>query len=65
LAVGVVASVVLGYFTGGLLHFPVSPARSAWVILVEFAMSLVEMCLINDKDKTDIKYKEPTYPRCY
>ena len=59
------ASVSLGYFMGGLLHFPVYLARGTWVILVEFAMSLVEMYLMNDRGKVDIWYKELIYLRCY
>jgi drug/metabolite transporter (DMT)-like permease len=32
LGVGIVAAVGLGFFTGGLQHFPDSPARSACVV---------------------------------
>ncbi len=41
LGFGVLASVGLGFFTGGLQHFPDSPERSAWVVPLGFAMSLV------------------------
>ncbi len=36
---GAVLSVGLGFFTGGLQHFQDSPARSAWVVPVGFAVS--------------------------
>jgi uncharacterized cupredoxin-like copper-binding protein len=40
LGFGVLASVGLGFFTGGLQHFPDSPERSAWVVPLGFVMSL-------------------------
>jgi hypothetical protein len=55
LATGIVASIGLGFFTGGLLHFPDSPTRSIWVVPVGFAMSLVAMYLMNGKGKANIK----------
>lgn len=55
LAVGIVASIGLGFFTGGLQHFPDSPARSAWVVPVGFAMSLLAMYLMEGKGKIKIK----------
>lgn len=39
LGVGIVAAVGLGFFTGGLQHFPDSPERSAWVVPLGFVMS--------------------------
>jgi len=54
LAIGILASIGLGFFTGGLLHFPDSPARSSWVVPVGFGMSLVAMYLMNGKDKIKI-----------
>ena len=51
LAIGVVASIGLGFFTGGLQHFPDSPARSSWVVPVGFAMSLLAMYLMEGKGK--------------
>lgn len=41
LGYGVIASIGLGFFTGGLQHFPDSPGRSVWVVPLGFAMSLV------------------------
>jgi hypothetical protein len=55
LATGIVASIGLGFFTGGLLHFPDSPTRSVWVVPVGFTMSLVAMYLMNGKGKANIK----------
>ncbi len=55
LAIGVVASIGLGFFTGGLQHFPDSPARSAWVVPVGFAMSLLAMYLMEGKGKVKMK----------
>lgn len=39
LAWGTLLSVGLGFFTGGLQHFPDSPSRSAWVVPLGFALS--------------------------
>jgi uncharacterized cupredoxin-like copper-binding protein len=55
LAIGIVASIGLGFFTGGLQHFPDSPARSSWVVPVGFAMSLLAMYLMEGKGKIKIK----------
>jgi uncharacterized cupredoxin-like copper-binding protein len=55
LAIGIVASIGLGFFTGGLQHFPDSPARSAWVVPVGFLMSLVAMFMMEGRDKVKIK----------
>ena len=55
LAIGVVASIGLGFFTGGLQHFPDSPARSSWVVPVGFAMSLLAMYLMEGKGKVKVR----------
>ena len=55
LAIGIVASIGLGFFTGGLQHFPDSPARSSWVVPVGFAMSLLAMYLMEGKGKVKMK----------
>ena len=36
LGFGIVASIGLGFFTGGLQHFPDSPQRSLWVVPLGF-----------------------------
>ncbi len=41
IAFGVLASIGLGFFTGGLQHFPDSPERSLWVVPLGFVMSLL------------------------
>ncbi len=43
LGVGIVSSIGLGFFTGGLQHFPDSPDRSLWVVPLGFALSLLAM----------------------
>jgi uncharacterized cupredoxin-like copper-binding protein len=55
LAIGIVASIGLGFFTGGLQHFPDSPARSSWVVPVGFVMSLIAMYLMDGKGKVKIR----------
>ena len=51
LIIGIVASIGLGFFTGGLQHFPDSPARSAWVVPTGFVMSLLAMYLMEGKGR--------------
>ncbi len=41
LLLGAVLSIGLGFFTGGLQHFPDSPARSSWVVPLGFVISLL------------------------
>ena len=43
LGVGIVSSIGLGFFTGGLQHFPDSPDRSLWVVPLGFTLSLLAM----------------------
>ena len=45
LVLGALLSVGLGFFTGGLQHFPDSPARSAWVVPVGFFISVLALAL--------------------
>jgi uncharacterized cupredoxin-like copper-binding protein len=40
LLMGTLLSIGLGFFTGGLQHFPDSPARSAWVVPLGFFISV-------------------------
>ena len=42
---GALLSVGLGFFTGGLQHFPDSPSRSAWVVPMGFFISILAMAL--------------------
>ena len=47
LALGALLSIGLGFFTGGLQHFPDSPARSAWVVPLGFFISVLALALNN------------------
>lgn len=40
---GSLLSIGLGFFTGGLQHFPDSPARSAWVVPLGFVVSVIAL----------------------
>lgn len=40
---GTLLSIGLGFFTGGLQHFPDSPARSAWVVPTGFVVSVLAL----------------------
>jgi len=43
LFVGTLLSIGLGFFTGGLQHFPDSPGRSAWVVPLGFFISVIAL----------------------
>ncbi len=45
LTLGTLLSIGLGFFTGGLQHFPDSPARSAWVVPLGFAISVPALAM--------------------
>jgi len=45
LALGSLLSIGLGFFTGGLQHFPDSPARSSWVVPLGFFVSVLALAL--------------------
>jgi len=60
LIIGIVASIGLGFFTGGLQHFPDSPARSAWVVPTGFVMSMLAMYLMEGKGRVKLS-KVMTY----
>lgn len=45
LVLGALLSIGLGFFTGGLQHFPDSPARSAWVVPLGFVVSVIALAL--------------------
>ena len=45
LVLGSLLSIGLGFFTGGLQHFPDSPARSAWVVPLGFFVSVLALAL--------------------
>ena len=50
LFLGALLSVGLGFFTGGLQHFPDSPARSAWVVPLGFFISVPALALNSPHD---------------
>lgn len=43
LLIGTLLSIGLGFFTGGLQHFPDSPARSSWVVPLGYVLSWVAL----------------------
>ena len=45
LLLGAMLSVGLGFFTGGLQHFPDSPERSAWVVPLGFVLSIPALAM--------------------
>jgi uncharacterized cupredoxin-like copper-binding protein len=45
LGFGILSSIGLGFFTGGLQHFPDSPQRSVWVVPLGFFLSLISLYL--------------------
>ena len=51
LLIGIIGSVGLGLFTGGLQHFPDSPDRSVWVVPLGFIVSLIALYLTEGKEK--------------
>jgi uncharacterized cupredoxin-like copper-binding protein len=55
LGVGIVSSIGLGFFTGGLQHFPDSPDRSVWVVPLGFALSLLAMYYMDWRTRLSIK----------
>jgi uncharacterized cupredoxin-like copper-binding protein len=54
LGVGIVSSIGLGFFTGGLQHFPDSPDRSVWVVPLGFALSLLAMYYLDWRDRMSV-----------
>ncbi len=54
LGVGIVSSIGLGFFTGGLQHFPDSPDRSVWVVPLGFALSLLTMYYMNWRTRMSV-----------
>ena len=45
LVLGSLLSIGVGFFTGGLQHFPDSPARSAWVVPLGFIVSVLALAM--------------------
>jgi uncharacterized cupredoxin-like copper-binding protein len=55
LGFGLVSSIGLGFFTGGLQHFPDSPDRSLWVVPLGFVLSLLAMYFIDGRGRTSVR----------
>ncbi|HPY42446.1 MAG TPA: hypothetical protein PLM98_18110, partial [Thiolinea sp.] len=58
LLLGAVLSVGLGFFTGGLQHFPDSPWRSVWVVPLGFVLSIIALAVLDKSffDKAAKRY---------
>jgi uncharacterized cupredoxin-like copper-binding protein len=55
LGFGILSSIGLGFFTGGLQHFPDSPQRSVWVVPLGFFLSLISLYFGNATDRPSTK----------
>ena len=55
LGFGILSSIGLGFFTGGLQHFPDSPQRSAWVVPLGFFLSLISLYFGNVTERASAK----------
>lgn len=55
LGFGILSSIGLGFFTGGLQHFPDSPQRSVWVVPLGFFLSLVSLYFGNASERASTK----------
>jgi hypothetical protein len=53
--IGIFASIGLGFFTGGLQHFPDSPDRSVWVVPMGFLISLIAVYLMEGRGVVSAK----------
>jgi uncharacterized cupredoxin-like copper-binding protein len=52
---GILASIGLGFFTGGLQHFPDTPQRSVWVVPLGFFLSLISLYFGNARERAGAK----------
>jgi uncharacterized cupredoxin-like copper-binding protein len=55
LGFGILASIGLGFFTGGLQHFPDSPERSVWVVPLGFFISLTALYFTEGKGQVGVR----------
>ena len=55
LGFGLLSSIGLGFFTGGLQHFPDSPDRSLWVVPLGFVLSLLAMYFLDGRARTSLR----------
>lgn len=52
---GIVSSIGIGFFTGGIQHFPDSPHRSLWVVPVGFVLSVTAVYLSQDRSVINLR----------
>jgi hypothetical protein len=52
---GIVSSIGLGFFTGGIQHFPDSPQRSLWVVPLGFILSVIALYMLEGREKMNIR----------
>ena len=52
---GIVSSIGIGFFTGGIQHFPDSPHRSLWGVPVGFVLSLIAVYLSQDRNAINLR----------
>ena len=52
---GIVSSIGIGFFTGGIQHFPESPHRSLWVVPVGFVLSLLALYFSQDRTTINLR----------
>ena len=52
---GILSSIGLGFFTGGIQHFPDSPQRSVWVVPLGFALSVVALYMLEGREKMPVR----------
>jgi len=55
LGFGILSSIGLGFFTGGLQHFPDTPQRSVWVVPFGFFLSLVSLYFGNSSPRASAR----------
>ena len=55
LGFGILSSIGLGFFTGGLQHFPDTPQRSVWVVPLGFFLSLTSLYFGNAGGRTSAR----------
>ena len=52
---GIVSSIGIGFFTGGIQHFPDSPHRSLWVVPVGYVLSVVAVYMVQDRSVINLR----------
>ena len=52
---GVISSIGLGFFTGGIQHFPDSPHRSMWVVPLGFILSVLAYYMLEGRTRVGLR----------